>query len=54
MYTSVCTLPESITLQSEYVSESYTLRSTAVGNVNLDIGTINAKEVSREEAVMIA
>lgn len=47
-------LPESITLQSEYVSESYTLRSTAVGNVSLDIGTINAKEISREEAVMIA
>lgn len=47
-------LPESITLQSEYVSERYTLRSTAIGNVSLDIGTTNAKEVSREEAAMIA
>ena len=47
-------LPESITLQSEYISERYLLRATAVGNVSLDIGTTNAKEISREEAVIIA
>ena len=47
-------LPESITLQSEYISERYLLRGTAVGNVSLDIGTTNVKEISREEAVIIA
>jgi hypothetical protein len=46
--------PESLTLQSKYVSERSVLRATALGNVNLDIGTINAKEIDDGEAEILA
>jgi N-methylhydantoinase A len=47
-------LPESITIQSEYISERSVIRVTAMGNVSLDIGTANAQEIEREEAHVIA
>jgi N-methylhydantoinase A len=47
-------LPESIIVQSKYISERSILRVTAVGNMSLDIGTSNAKEISREEANALA
>jgi hypothetical protein len=47
-------LPESITIQSEYVSERSVLRVTAMGNVSLDIGTANAQEINEEEAHVLA
>ena len=47
-------LPESITIQSEYISERSIMRVTAMGNVSLDIGTANAQEIKREEAHILA
>ena len=47
-------LPESITIQSEYISERSVIRVTAMGNVSLDIGTANAQEIKREEAHVLA
>ncbi|MGH9979438.1 MAG: hydantoinase/oxoprolinase family protein, partial [Nitrososphaeraceae archaeon] len=47
-------LPESITIQSEYVSDRSVLRVTATGNMSLDIGTANSREVSDHEAEDIA
>jgi len=47
-------LPESITIQSEYISERSVLRVTAMGNVSLDIGTANAQEINDEEAHVLA
>ncbi|HEY3094489.1 MAG TPA: hydantoinase/oxoprolinase family protein [Nitrososphaera sp.] len=47
-------LPESITIQSEYVSERSLLRVTAMGNVSLDIGTTNAQEINEDEAHVLA
>jgi len=47
-------LPESITVQSEYISERSVLRATAMGNVSLDIGTANAQEINEEEAHVLA
>jgi N-methylhydantoinase A len=47
-------LPESITIQSEYISERSVLRVTAMGNVSLDIGTANAQEINEEEAHILA
>jgi N-methylhydantoinase A len=47
-------LPESITIQSEYVSDRSVLRVTATGNMSLDIGTANSKEISNQEAEDIA
>jgi N-methylhydantoinase A/oxoprolinase/acetone carboxylase beta subunit len=47
-------LPESITIQSEYISERSVLRVTAMGNVSLDIGTANAHEINEEEAHVLA
>jgi N-methylhydantoinase A/oxoprolinase/acetone carboxylase beta subunit len=47
-------LPESIVTQTKYISERSILRVTAVGNISLDIGTANAKEISREEADVLA
>jgi hypothetical protein len=46
--------PESLTLQSEYISERSLLRVTAVGNVSLDIGTTDAKKINYEEARKLA
>jgi N-methylhydantoinase A/oxoprolinase/acetone carboxylase beta subunit len=47
-------LPESITVQSEYVSDRSLLRVTATGNMSLDIGTANSREISIHEAEEIA
>jgi len=47
-------LPESIIVHSEYVAEKGLLRVTAMGNVNLDITGLGAKEVSFNEAKEIA
>jgi N-methylhydantoinase A len=47
-------LPESVTIQSEYISERSVIRVTAMGNVSLDIGTANAQEIKREEAHVLA
>jgi N-methylhydantoinase A len=47
-------LPESITIQSEFISERSLLRVTAMGNVSLDIGTTNAQEINEEEAHVLA
>lgn len=47
-------LPESITIQSEYISERSVMRVTAMGNVSLDIGTANAQEIKKEEAHLLA
>ena len=47
-------LPESLTIQSQYISERSILRVTATGNVSLDIGTVNAQEINEEEAHVLA
>lgn len=47
-------LPESITIQSEYVSDRSILRVIATGNMSLDIGTANSREISNDEAEEIA
>ncbi len=47
-------MPESITIQSEYISERSVMRVTAMGNVSLDIGTANAQEIKKEEAHVLA
>lgn len=47
-------LPESISIQTEYVTERSILRAIASGNVELDIGKKNRKELSLEEARNIA
>lgn len=47
-------LPESVTIQSEYISERSVMRVTAMGNVSLDIGTANAQEIKKEEAHVLA
>src|ERR687889_476331 len=46
--------PESLTLQSEYISERSLLRATAIGNVSLDIGTLDSKKINYEEARKLA
>jgi N-methylhydantoinase A len=46
--------PESLIIQSEYISERSLLRVTAVGNVSLDIGNTNTKQINHEEAIKIA
>jgi len=47
-------LPESVTIQSEYLSERSLLRVSAMGNISLDIGTANAQEINEDEAHVIA
>jgi N-methylhydantoinase A len=47
-------MPESLTIQSEYISERSVMRVTAMGNVSLDIGTANAQEIKKEEAHVLA
>ncbi|MEW5840512.1 hydantoinase/oxoprolinase family protein [Nitrososphaera sp.] len=47
-------LAESITIQSEYISERSLLRVTAMGNVSLDIGTANAQEINESDAHVLA
>ena len=47
-------LPESLTIQSEYITERSLLRVIAMGNVSLDIGTANAQEINEDEAYVLA
>ena len=46
--------PESLSIQSEYISERSVLRVTATGNVELDIEKNNRKEITQEEAKTLA
>jgi N-methylhydantoinase A/oxoprolinase/acetone carboxylase beta subunit len=43
-------LPESISTQSEYISEKSLLRVTVYGNMKLDVGGSDTKEIDDEEA----
>jgi N-methylhydantoinase A len=45
---------DSITVQSEYISERSLLRATAIGNIALDIGTRNIEEIDDAKAKIIA
>jgi len=47
-------LPESITTQSEYISEKSILRVTVNGNMKLDVSAKDAKEIDDEEAEVLA
>ena len=47
-------VPESISIQTEYVNERSLLRAIATGNVELDIGKNNRKEIDEKEATEIA
>ena len=43
-------VPESLSIQTEFVNERSLLRATATGNVELDIGKNNKKEIDEDEA----
>ena len=47
-------VPESLSIQTEYVNERSLLRAIATGNVELDIGKNNRKEIDEQEATEIA
>ena len=47
-------VPESLSIQTEFVNERSLLRAIASGNVELDIGKNNRKEIDEEEALTIA
>jgi N-methylhydantoinase A/oxoprolinase/acetone carboxylase beta subunit len=47
-------LPESISTQSEYISEKSLLRVTVNGNMKLDMSANDAKEIDDEEAEVLA
>jgi N-methylhydantoinase A len=47
-------VPESLSIQTEYINERSLLRATATGNVELDIGKSNRKEIDENEATEIA
>jgi len=47
-------LPESISTQSEYISEKSLLRVTVYGNMKLDVGGGDTKEIDDEEAEVLA
>jgi len=47
-------LPESISSQSEYISEKSLLRVTVYGNMKLDVSANDAKEIDDEEAEVLA
>ena len=46
--------PESLSLQSSYISERSLLRATASGNISLDIGSSKSREINEEEARILA
>ncbi|MGN6349054.1 MAG: hydantoinase/oxoprolinase family protein [Candidatus Nitrosocosmicus sp.] len=46
--------PESLSVQSEYISERSILRVTVIGNIVLDLAGINAKEIGQNELMKIA
>ena len=47
-------VPESLSIQTEYVNERSVLRAIATGNVELDIGKNTRKEIDETEAIEIA
>ena len=47
-------LPESISTQSEYISEKSLLRVTVYGNMKLDVGGSDTKEIDDEQAEVLA
>ena len=47
-------LPESISTQSEYINEKSLLRVTVYGNMKLDVGVNDTKEIDDEEAEVLA
>ena len=47
-------VPESLSIQTEFVNERTLLRAIATGNVELDIGKKNRKEIDEKEALAIA
>jgi hypothetical protein len=47
-------VPESISIQTEFVKERTLLRAIATGNVELDIGKNNRQEIDEKEASAIA
>jgi N-methylhydantoinase A len=47
-------VPESLSIQTEFVNERTLLRAIATGNVELDIGKNNRKEIDEKEALAIA
>ncbi len=47
-------VPESLSLESTYVTERSLLRATASGNISLDIGSLKTKELNQEEARILA
>ena len=46
--------PESLSLQSSYISERSLLRTTASGNISLDVGSSKNREINEEEARILA
>ncbi|HJT83038.1 MAG TPA: hydantoinase/oxoprolinase family protein [Nitrososphaeraceae archaeon] len=47
-------VPESLSIQTEYVNERSLLRAIATGNIELDIGKSNRKEIDEKQAIEIA
>ena len=47
-------VPESLSIQTEYINERSLLRAIATGNVELDIGKSNRKEIDEKKATEIA
>jgi N-methylhydantoinase A len=47
-------VPESISTQSEYINEKSLLRVTVYGNMKLDVGVNDRKEIGDEEAEVLA
>jgi N-methylhydantoinase A len=47
-------LPESLSMQSTYITERSVLRATASGNISLDIGASKTREIDEEEAKVLA
>lgn len=47
-------LPESITIQSEYINDRSILRVNAIGNANLDNSQTNSKRINDKEALLLA
>ena len=46
--------PESLVIESEFISERSVLRAIATGNVNLDIGSSNSEVIDEEQARILA
>jgi hypothetical protein len=46
--------PESLVIESQFISERSVLRAIATGNVNLDIGSSNSEVIDEEQARILA